>query len=394
MSPEQTTKAVDKIFVALAKSFGRTLLRNDIRSRVLDSQLSAEELSQLRDTHPLICEFVTIGRNKRAIERWILRPEALQNQFKLKHLFAYHTPPAEIFPEPKPIEPSNPPAAPPVAIEVPDVVDGLTTQALASMPHSAFENLPEEQRRRLPCRNREVSQWAKSKNTEPEVWARFQRELDYWSQQNNKPVLPKDYFGTDAEVQARNINAMVVESYTYGTSLVTPLFRTPDGLLHKYGSTTPVVVGVTHHVVIEREGGKAKGVLKDSEGAKCHVIRLKVPQPTPRHRVELLEGKLRWTDAPTPPQPNQFEVENTNAPVLDCMKGAHPITRLTLKDTRPGMKLVTGSDGKPEWRTVEATLATANYVPSTSRVNRAPRVSNQREAYDPVAAYLANKDAC
>lgn len=407
MNPEMQNKAVDKILVALAKSYEHTILRNDIRSRVLDSQFSAAELSLLRDTHPLIQKFVTIdtselGRNKKPVEKWVLRDEALKNQFELRHLFSYRTPPAEIFEEPKPVQPSNPPAAPPVAIEVPDVVDGFTTQALVLMPHSAFENLPEEQRRRLPRRSQEIDATTRRADIEAEVWARFEREQDFWPQKNNKPILPKEYFGTDAEVQARSTNAMVVEQYTYGTSRVTPIFRTPDGLLHKYGSTNPVIVGVTHRVVVDRTGGKVKGVLLDSEGMKCHVIRIKVNQPTPRHRVELIDGKMRWTDAPPPPQPSLAEVENTEAPVLDCMKGAHPTTRLTLKDAAPSMKLVTGSDGTPEWRTVEATLTTADYVPSTftaaeraaSRANRVPRVSNQRESYDPVQAYLANKDAC
>ena len=101
MSPEQQNKAIDKIFVALAKSFGHTMLRNDIRSRVLDSQLSAEELSQLRDTHPLMryieIDTSELARNKRPVEKWHLKDQALSgHEYDLRHVFAYQRPPAEI----------------------------------------------------------------------------------------------------------------------------------------------------------------------------------------------------------------------------------------------------------------------------------------------------------
>jgi hypothetical protein len=417
---QQQSKAdacVDRILVALAKVHGHTLLRDTIRAKTLDSRLSAAELSAVRDSHPLIQEFVVIdtseiGRNKRAVEKWVLRPEALQNQFKLKHIFAYRTPLAEIYPEPKPVLPSQPPAAPPVAlpvaIEVPEVVDGLTIQALALMPYAAFEVLSEEQRSRLPIRNKNVSVYEHKDRCTPEVWAQIEKEKEFWSQTKNKPVVPAEYFGTEAEIQARQNNALIVEQYSYGTSRVAPIFLTPNKTLHKYGSTAPVIIGLTHRVVVNRAGGNAKGELQDSEGTKCHVIRIRVDQPSPLHRVELLNGRLQWTDAPPPPEPSRFELEKMPVVPLDCMKSAYPTTRLTLKDARPSMKLVTGADGKPEWRTVEATLSTASFEPRTFSVaeraasrgvhaqkrNKSTNPYEPYERYDPMKAYLANKDAC
>ena len=358
--------SIAKIFIALAKTHGRTMLRNDIRSRVLDNRLNAAELSQLRDTHPWMkyvrIDSSEVGRNQRPIEKWVLRPEALQNQFELRTVFAYKTPPAEIFPEPKPVLPTQPPVAPPVGIEVPEKIDGITIQRLVWMPYREFEVLSDEQRRRLPIRNKDVSFWASEKNHTPEVWARVEKEKSFFPQERNKIVLPKAYFGEQEEIDRRNRDAQVIEQYIYGTSQVIPVFRTPDGLLHKYGSTIPVVVGVTHRVIPVRVGAKVKGVLLDAEGMKCHVIPIKIDQPTERHRVELVDGLLRWTAAPPPPDPSRVELEKMAAPEF---KNLPPLVRLTLKDARPSMKSVIGRDGKPEWVTVEPTLSTADYVPAS-----------------------------
>lgn len=295
---------VSKIFVALARAPQQTLNRNDIRARVLDSQLTAAELDALRDSNSLIAKFIELDysrihpNNKKPIERWVLKSE-YKNHIDLAFIFCYTPPQPEKKPEPKraisTVAFSPPPTPGP---------DGqFSIEQLVKMPWREFSRLDRDTQRLLPNRSGTM-------NDSPESQALWQEELRHWPLVETERVdsqkklrktwvrdMPENYHFVSAELSRLEwAEKNVLHIYLNGTAgegLPIPLFLTPNGeyfdLLQSRPRTDLLMV----------RGEPVTGNLMDAQRRKIYRIGA---QPTPAHRLvpgtKTGDADVIWSDAP------------------------------------------------------------------------------------------------
>jgi hypothetical protein len=327
---------VSKIFRALAVAPQNTLNRNDIRARVLDSQMSAAELDDLRDSEPLIAKFIELDysrvnpQNKKPIERWILKPE-YKNHIELACIFGY-TPPAQE---------KKPERAVSTVLYQPPPTPGpngeYTTQQLVLMPWREFSRLPRDTQRLLPHRSGTMNDSAASQalwEEERKHWPLVEDEREDSRGKLRKEwhrEMPENYHFESAELSRLEwAEKNVLHTYLNGNAsdgTAIPIFLTPSGDffdLHQRKPRTDLRMV---------RGEPMTGDLNEAHRRKIYKVG---SQPSPSHRlVPATSGteEIIWSDAPPkymspaelaavkPPPIKPIRVENNFVSTAEIVHG-------------------------------------------------------------------------
>jgi hypothetical protein len=334
---------VSKLFRALAVAPQQTLNRNDIRARVLDSQLSAAELDDLRDSESLIAKFIELDysrvnpQNKIPIERWILKPE-YKNHIELAYIFGYEPPQPEKKPE----------RAVSTALYQPPPTPGpsgeYTIKQLVEMPWREFSQLPRDTQRLLPNRGGTRNDSAASQalwEAERAEWPLVETEREDGQKKIRKEwvrEMPPNYHFVSAEIsRLEQEERGVLHTYLSGNAtegMAVPIFRTLTGEFFDLLQNRPR----TDFLFVRGEL-----VTGNSMEARRRKIYRVGPQPSPAHRLvpgtKPGDDDIVWSDAPPkymspaelaavkPPPIQPVHVENNFVSTAEIIHGVSQARR-------------------------------------------------------------------